>query len=168
MDQSLCSVSLAVFHPSLKADAIVSAVGLTPGRTRSVSEGRRDGAGRPLAGTYKESYCVFPLEPAPAGHLADVLERLVRHLERRFNASFPTADGCGRLQVWVYFYVTDISATVLDNRLLSRLHKLGVDLDICLSPYLPVAKEPTEADDPSQKRPARRKARTKLRRTGRR
>lgn len=74
------SVSFRVHHPSADPLAIAEALEWRPHCGWKAGQPRKDGAGRPLKGTYSKSYCSFHLEVRQDEALGTFLGRVLEYL----------------------------------------------------------------------------------------
>jgi hypothetical protein len=122
-------VSLQIFHPNMDPDDIAQHLDRKPKRSWRAGEPRSTPKGRPLEGTYRETYCVFDVSRGDDGELAACLREAVTKFEAA-KAFFQHIRATGGR---INFYVTwrtGERGEVFDIGLLSRMAEVGIDLGI--------------------------------------
>lgn len=123
------TVSLQVKHPDADPRKIIAGIGLPPSRSWAVGERRATPKGTPLPGTYRESYCIFPLGGKDDGELADFLRIVLGQLEHAAAFISELRRTGGRLNFFVSWSLGD-RGEVFDIELLANMARLGIDLGI--------------------------------------
>lgn len=129
------SVSFRVHHPSADPVAIADALEWRPQWTWKAGQPRKDGAGRPLSGTYSKSYCTFDLEVPENESLGAFLGRAVEYLGKRRGLLRELTETGGRLEFWVAIYVTKATGDELDASVVAQCGNLGVGIALLVSPF---------------------------------
>ena len=153
------SVAFRVNHPSADSAAIAKSLGWKARWAWRAGEPRRDGAGRPLPGNYKNSYCTFSIRTSRRVPLAELFRRALYHLaEHRALLSELVATG-GRLEFFTGIYVTKGTGDDIDHSILLRCGELGINLALLVSPFKMPDRDQKSVNvlpAPGRRRPGRR------------
>ena len=122
-------VSLQVRHPDADPQRIVAAIGLPPLRCWAAGEERTTPKGRPLSGTYRDSFCVFELGEGDDGQLAAFLRQWLTKLEHAAMFISELRRTGGKLNISVSWR-PGARGEVFDVELLADMARMGIDLGI--------------------------------------
>ncbi len=129
------AVSFRVRHPTADPMRIARRLAWTAHRFWKVGEARKDGAGRPLPGVYRDSYCSFRLATARQTSLPVMLEVVLTHLVKRRALLLDLKKSGARLTLWVAVYVTTPSGDEIDAYAARQFGELGVGFAVSVSPF---------------------------------
>lgn len=132
--QGRYKLKLRVYHPTRSADEITSVVGLQPVVCQSVGTARVTPKGRPLKGTYSQSYCLFEIAEGELDAATSALEDAVMQFEGAQNSIQILTKGGGETFLALAIFTGEESGLEFPNSLLGRISALGVG--IMISSYL--------------------------------
>jgi hypothetical protein len=133
--------SLRVWHPSIEPALISKATSLEPSRSWRVGEQRVTPKGKPLEGTYPESYWYADLsgegpESADQQCLEDSLWEYLGRLEKAAEFLKNVRETGGRCEIFVGLYGRWNYGFEFSPSLLSSFHRLGLALSLDVYPNI--------------------------------
>ena len=130
MIQQEFTISLRVKHPVYSDRLIAESLGMTPEIAHGQGAPRTTPTGRPLEGSYKETYCVFGLIDQQSGWFVEgvrgLLPSLAKH--REFLSSIADTGGSSELYIGVFVDGGDSAGFSLDSSTMAALADLHVKL----------------------------------------
>lgn len=134
MNPFYCNLSFRVFHPTFSADDICHKLKYKAYRKWTVGENKISIKGKPLAGIYNNTYCLFYFKCHNPTSLEHWIEEALRKL-RKHRAYLKTlTETKGHLELFVTAYFDQNSGMIFDWRLLSQLSDLNITVILDLFP----------------------------------
>ena len=130
------TISLRLEHPSANPADFTSALGLTPSRCWLVGEPRSTAKGRPMKGTYAESFWTVTLAEGqwPEMALPAVISDLLDQLAARKDFFRQLRAEGGKAEFFVGWFFDGQSGDVFSCDLLARMADLKIDLSLDVYP----------------------------------
>lgn len=124
------SINLQVRHPRRSTDAVSKALGIRPSRAGVAGEARTTGAGAPLPGTHKESYCSLHLVTGTGRALESRLRAATRKLRKHAALLRSWRRSGGALAYYITIHGEAAMGLSVAPDLLSEIGGLGIELGI--------------------------------------
>lgn len=124
------SITLQVRHPRCSTGGVSKALGIRPSRAFVAGEARATGAGSPLPGTYKESYCSLHLGTGTGRALESRLRAATRKLHEHAALLRSWRRSGGTLAYHVTIHGEAAMGLSIAPDLLMDIGRLGVELGI--------------------------------------
>jgi hypothetical protein len=123
-------LSLRIEHPSADLTIVGDSLGMRPIRIWKAGEKRTTPDGKPLAGTYKDSYCTIRFEPIVTNSLPDQIRETVNIIRTHRDLFEQLAASGGAFNLFIGWFSEGNSGEHLDWKLLKDLADLRVSLDL--------------------------------------
>jgi len=130
MNDEYFSISLRVWHPSKSSNLIITTIGLEAEARHSVGAQRRNPAGKILGGTYRNTYCSFPLLDKFPGKFTESLPEILRRLHSHGKFLKMVSLEGGRSELFVGIFTDASTGFSLDLGLISTMAELSLELSV--------------------------------------
>ena len=130
-DENSFDVELYVIHPKLHPEEISRALELDAHFTQTVGQPRKTPSGKPLSGTYADTYWRHRVPDAmPDQDLAELLADFMESLKSRREALAMLRETGGQTRLVVQFLGDGFMGDNIARKTLAAIVELGLDLGI--------------------------------------
>src|SRR5215813_11173264 len=115
MSAPVFALSLRLWHPTQRAEGVISTLQLPIRFYHSVGDARRTPKGAPLEGTYEETYCCFRLEEKMRARLEQCISRWCKSLRQHHDFLGIFVQSGGKIEFYVSVFLEGDRGFELDN-----------------------------------------------------
>lgn len=130
MNPARYKIALRISHPNMDPEDISTQLHLSPSRKWKAGTPRTTPAGKRLAGTNRETYCVFDLDEQTSGDLVETLSAFTKKLLAFKPFLHKIQSTGGGIEYFVGLFVKKNAGITIDKSLMVQLLDLGIELSL--------------------------------------